>query len=357
MEYVPSFANSTLRSFVRLTAGGDRLRLKFSNQYGKTPLKIGAARVAVNEVGEKVTFRGKSEITLPAGSTVMSDPVSCRTTAGTELAVSVFYPESIPDDITLHFIADRKANGLTPGNTVDPAVDTPSARTLGAVYYLIGVDVESTMHRGTIVAIGDSMTDCGLSICWPELLAQRLAGLGKHYGVLNAAIGSNRLLRDSKIPVGGESTLVRFDRDVLDQPGVKYVILYEGINDLAVWFLDGFNPSDSPVTAQEVVEGIRILAKRTHQRGLKFYAATLAPTGGATASGFYSPEKNKVREEINAWIRTTDVVDGYMDFSRALADPARPNYQNMELNIGDHLHPNQAGQEALSRAVDLSVFE
>lgn len=358
MELVSSFSNSTLRSIVRLTAGGDRLRLRFSNQYGKTSLKIGAVRVTANEISEKVTFGGKDEVTVPAGAGAISDTVSLRTTAGSELTVSVFYPESIPNEITLHFnMADSRANGLTLENTLDATISTPTVRALRAVYFLTGVDVESSIYRGTIVAIGDSMTDCGALICWPELLAQQLAEQGKQYGVLNAALGGNRLLRDSKIPYGGESALARFNRDVLDQPSVKYVILYEGINDLAVWFHDGFNSSLMPVKAQEIVKGIEKLAERTHQRGLKFYVATLAPTGGATAHGFDSLEKNKVREEINAWIRTTNAVDGYIDFDRALADPTRPDRQNMELNIGDHLHPNQAGQRALSRAIDLSLFE
>ena len=317
--------------------------------------------MAEGSAGRKVTFNGKSEVTLSAGGTAFSDPVNMRAAAGAELAISAFYPEAIPNAITMHFVGDsvNESSTLTPGNAAHGGLVT-TATPIGATYFLIGVDVEGADSRGTIVAIGDSITDGGAGR-WPAFLAKRLSESGKNFGVLNAGIAGNRLLNgsgDGWGELGGQSALSRFDYDVLGQPGVRYVILYEGINDLGMGKKEIGDGSSPPVVA-DIVVAVRRLYERAHQHGLKMYVATLPPFEGAVSQipGYYSPEKNRVRTEFNEWIRTTQDMDGYFDFDRALADPARPNRMNLAFDSGDHLHPNDAGERALSEAINLSSFE
>jgi len=291
---------------------------------------------------------------VPPGALAVSDPVTLATSAGTELTISVYYPESIPQQITRHDNA-AESNVLIRANVARNRPPAPAETSLPHTYFLTGVDVESTVPSGTVVAIGDSITDGGARR-WPALLARRLADTGKNYGVLNAGISGNRLLRDGEVPwpeVFGQSALNRFDRDVLNQPGVKYVILYEGINDLGLSTLDCSNPP----TVADITAAIRLLAQRARQRGLKFYAATLAPFEGTLEPGYYSRQKNHIREGINEWIRGSRDIDGYFDFDRALADPAQPDRMSPALDSSDHLHPNDAGEQVLSKAVDLSMFD
>jgi lysophospholipase L1-like esterase len=361
VEFAPQFADSTLRTVVHLTSGGDRLRLKFSNLYGRTMLKIGTVYVAEGPLGKKVTFNGRLETVLSAGASIVSDPVDLRASAGEELVVSVFYPDTIPKEITMHFAGDpvSESNALIPGNFARGGALPKTTTPIDATYFLMGVDVESSGSRGAIVALGDSITDGGIRR-WPSLLAKRLSESGKDYGVLNAGVSGNRLLHGSGDGWGemaGQSALNRFDYDVLAQPGVKYVILYEGINDLGLGTEERGDGSNPP-TAVDMIEAVRRLYERAHLHGLRMYVATLAPFEGAVSQvrGYYSTHKDKVRREFNEWIRTTHDIDGYFDFDLALADPAHPNRINPALDSGDHLHPNDAGERALSEAVNVSFF-
>jgi len=356
----PQFSNVTLRTVVRLTVGGDRLRLRLSNAYGRTALKVGEVYVAAGVNAKPATFNGKQQVLLLPGTVAVSDPVDLKTLPGEDLSVAVFYPETVPQEMTIHGGAGDSIT-VVRGNKAHE-MHRPGVKALRvfAKYFLAGVDIESLTSRGTIVALGDSITDGGDSN-WPALLARRLSKEGKDYGVLNAAIGGNRLLSEAdevaKISgIYGQSALIRFDRDVIDQPGIRYVIVYEGINDLG---LGKTTESEGPseVTTSDIVEALRHLARRAHQHEVKIYVATIAPFEGAALPGYYSLEKEKLREEINKWIRTSEEIDGYFDFARALSDPARPNRMNQKYDSGDHVHPNGAGQEALSESIDLSRFE
>lgn len=362
VAFAPQFNNATVSTVLHLTTGGDRLRLRFSNLFGRTPLEIGTVYVARSADHKKVTFKGLPGVTLSAGATAISDPVDVQTSSGEELVVSVFYPGSIPKEITVHFIDDSvsESSFLVPGNSAHDGTVTKAAVSMHATYFLMGVDVEGSLARGAIVALGDSITD-GTIYRWPALLAKRLSENGKNYGVLNAGISGNRLLHgreDGWGEISGRSALNRFDYDVIRQSGVKYVILYEGINDLGLGEGERGDGSDPP-TAVDMEAAVRRLCKLAHERGLKMYVATLAPFEGAVIEipGYYSPEKDKVRVEFNKWIRTTRDIDGYFDFDHALADPLQPNRINPVFDSGDHLHPNDAGERALSEAVNISFFE
>lgn len=350
----PPLANVTLRTVLRPTAGGDRMRLRLTNQYGRTELKVGAARVADASASKEVSFAGRPGVTLLPGMTITSDSVAFRTYSERDLAVSIYYPEPVPQVMTLHadILKTGERNTFTPGNTVHELTPTRTAMPLEGTYFLAGVDVAAEAARASIVVLGDSIADGGAQR-WPTLLAERLSRSGKCYGVLNAAMSGNRVLREDRGFWGiMPSALDRFDRDVLKQCGVRYVILHTGINDI-------INTRQEPserVTAAALMAGIAELAARAHRHGIKLYAGTLTPFEGLAAP-LYSPEQDAVRTEVNAWIRSTTGIDGYIDFDGALADPQRPSRMRPDLDSGDHLHPNDAGERTLSEAVNLLMFE
>jgi lysophospholipase L1-like esterase len=203
-----------------------------------------------------------------------------------------------------------------------------------------------------VVAFGDSLTEGGPSIRhpWPEVLAERLARSGPAAPrVVNAGISGNRLLRDDV----GTSGLRRFERDALRRPGVRWVIVFEGINDLG--FAGSVDPEAPRVTAEELIGAYRQLIARARSAGVKLYGGTLLPFEGA-ASGYFAPDKELVRQAVNAWIRSSGELDGVVDFDAALRDPGRPGRLRPEYDDGDHLHLNAAGHRAMGEAVDLGLF-
>jgi lysophospholipase L1-like esterase len=204
-----------------------------------------------------------------------------------------------------------------------------------------------------VVAFGDSLTDGGhlVSHPWPAVLAERIDRQTRAGGprVVNAGISGNRLLRDDL----GASGLRRFERDALRQPGVRWVIVLEGINDLG--FAGSVEAGAPRVTARELIDGYRQLAARAHAAGVKVYGGTLLPFEGAS-SGYFAPDKELERQAVNAWIRASGELDGVIDFDAAVRDPARPARLRPEYDVGDHLHLNEAGHRALGEAVDLGLF-
>jgi lysophospholipase L1-like esterase len=227
--------------------------------------------------------------------------------------------------------------------------------------FLTGVDVMAPGDAATIVALGDSITDGSHSTVdanhrWPDILAARLAARGgRKLGVLDAGIGGNRILHDASSNVRyGVNALARFDRDVLAQPGVGYVIVLEGINDLGHPGTSA--PASETVTADDLIAGLKQMIERAHERGLKIFGATLTPFENLAHPGYYTPEKEAKRKAINQWIRTGGAFDGVIDFDRALRDPAHPDRILAGYDGGDHLHPGDAGYKAMGEAVDLKLF-
>jgi lysophospholipase L1-like esterase len=205
-----------------------------------------------------------------------------------------------------------------------------------------------------VVAFGDSLTEGGgfVSRPWPAVLAERLARQpgGSHVSVVNAGISGNRLLRDE----AGPSGLRRFRRDALGKARVRWVIVLEGINDLG--FAGSADPGAPQVTADELIAGFRQLIAQARAAEVKIYGGTLLPFEGA-ASGYFSPDKERVRQAVNAWMRTSGELDAVIDFDAAVRDPARPSRLRPAYDDGDHLHLNEAGQRAMGEAVDLRLFE
>jgi len=364
------FKNQTIRQVVRISAGGNRVRIRFTNEYGTKPLVIGAARVALADqkgspkegADKPLTFAGKTTAVIPEGAPLLSDPLDLPVMALSSLSISVYLPEDT-GPCTCHDTGMQTAYVSDTGDFTDKAF-TPK-QTMPARAFLSGVEVETTAPAKAIVVFGDSISDgMGSTVDanrrWPDLLAEKLAARdpAKAWGIVNQGISGNRVLNDG----AGQSALGRFDRDVLAVPGVAYVILFEGINDLGISFGDFKGPmaerfkSLQPAhkaTTEAMIAGYRQLIDRAHAKGLKIYGATIAPYEG---TGYYSTEGNAVRETINKWIRTSGAFDAVLDFDAVFRDPARPTQVADGLHAGDHLHGSDAGYAALAKSIDLSLF-
>lgn len=350
----PSFNNQTVVDTVRLSAGGARLRVRFTNEYGAKPLTIGRARVALVAADGKMipgsardlAFSGAASATVLAHAPLVSDPVALATSPLARLQVSLYLPEQT-EPCGCHAQGGQLADISPPGDFTH-APFTPVGHTENRVF-LSGVEVERTIKAPVIVAFGDSITDgyqstLGANRRWPDRLAERLAAAGSKAAVVDAGIGGNRVLSDGFLPVFGESALARFDRDVLAQPGATHLVILEGVNDM------GMAP---PPSAQALIAGYRQLIARAHAHGLKAILATVLPYKGAF---YFKPEGEAVRQAVNAWIRTAHEADGVVDFDAVIRDPADPAKMRSGLQSGDWLHPNDAGYRAMGEAVDLKLF-
>ena len=351
------FNHQTVRMIARTSIGGRRLRVSLSSAFGSEPLAVGAAHIAIRAKESEIvagsdralSFNGKPSCTVGPGMVILSDPVDLNVAPVQDLAVSLYLPgETGPPtshSTGLHttYIKDGDVTGQA---ALADAVTTQS------YYWLAGIDVEAPAAASLIVAFGDSITDGARSTpetnhSWPALLAARLADrkATANIAVGNMGIGGNRVLRD----VTGVSALARFDRDVLSQPGVKWVMVLEGINDIG----HGAVAPAEMVTADELIAGHKQLIERAHNHGIKAIGCTLTPFEGAN----YSREEGEaVREALNAWIRTSGAYDAVVDFEAATRDPNNPKRIRADFDPGDHLHPNDAGYQAMANAVDLSLF-
>lgn len=361
---VVTLSNQTIRQVVRVGTGGNRFRVRLSNEYGATPLHIDAAHVAIssaestNQLGTDhvLTFSGGDrEVVIPDHAYVMSDPVDITLAALEKLAISIHVPgtESIQ---TENFFALQ--NAWTAPKDVTGAALLPSATPITRRLLLTGVEVAATTHRlHAVVALGDSITGGFGSTLnadhrWPDLLAERLVAKKMPVSVVNAAIGGNRLLHDFI----GPNVVSRFDRDVLLQAGVTHVILLIGINDFGL--PGGRKLPQEQVTLEQMVAGFRQLIARAHQRGVKVIAGTLLPFGPIPERpGYYSAASAAKRESLNQWIRSSHEFDGIIDFDAALRDPSKPGELAAQYDSGDHLDPNDDGYKAMAEAVDLKLLD
>jgi lysophospholipase L1-like esterase len=366
----PTFSDQTIRQIVRLSAGGSRLRIRFTNEYGSKPLLIGAVRVALADAKGTIqpgterplSFAGKPGALIPAGSPFLSDPVDLPVKALSDLSISIYFPEDT-GPCTCHAVGLQTGFASDTGNFVSDGF-APKTKFLARAF-ISGVEVYNTAPAKAVVVLGDSISD-GVGSTqdsnhrWPDLLAQRLAAQRHEtWGVVNMGISGNRVLDDG----AGQSALARFDRDVLSVPGAAYVIVFEGVNDLGISFGNFQGPlaelfksmvPKNKAGAQAMIAGYRQLIERAHSRGLKILGATIAPYEGAA---YYSPEGESVRRQINTWIRTGGAFDGVLDFDAVLRDPEKPTQIAAPLQAGDHLHGSDLGYETIARSIDLSQFK
>ena len=354
---VRTFNHVTVRQVVRLEAAGERVRVRLSNELGLGPLRIGEVHVAlsspngVTEPGtdRAITFGGKLGATLARGKALVSDPVDLKVRRFQELAISIYYPSDVAPaghlaDLEISPAGNHAAESIWPqgGRSQSPGAAS-------------GVDVETRSPEKVLVAFGDSITEgvCateGTHRDYPEQLSVLLAsqrGTDESWVVINSGISGNRLLQDG----AGPKALDRFGRDALDIPGVRAVLLLEGINDIG-WAFDP-QGDGGPLTAADIIGAYQELIRRARAKGLKVFLGTLVPYEGAKYS---SPAGERVREEVNAWIRRGQGFDGVVDFDAAIRDPASPSHFLGADQCGDDLHPNDAGYNAMAEAAFQRLF-
>ncbi len=358
--------NVTLRQLVRLSVGGEAFRVRISNAFGTEPLHVLSVHIAhslgtdssrIDPSSDHVaTFSERTEVIVPAGAELTSDPISTAVEPLSILAVTMELA-SIPERQTGH-PGSRTTSYLSPGLSA-AAAELKSAQKIDRWYFLSAIDV--LMRDGAAVAvIGDSITDGRGSTTngndrWTDVLAERLQASPNHHhlGVLNVGIGGNRLLLDGN----GPNALARFDRDVLARSGVKYLIVLEGINDLGMLTRDNAaseREHEELVRRMTQAYGEMIVRARTH--GIKIIGATVMPFGGFD---YYHPDaaNERDRQLVNAWIREPKHFDAVIDLDKVTADPERPDRLNAEYDSGDHIHPSPAGYRAMGEAVPLELFD
>ncbi|AVH55840.1 MULTISPECIES: SGNH/GDSL hydrolase family protein [Streptomyces] len=355
----PALPGASIRNVVHTSVGGRAARVRFSNRLGTAPLQLGAVTLALQQGGapaspaavpgslRTVTFAGASSVTIPAGTDLVSDPVALAVPADSNLLISLHTPaDSGP--ATYHRSALQANFVALKGDWTADESGTAYTVGLGNWYYVTGVDVLGAPAVGSVVALGDSITDgTGSTLSanqrWPDLLADQLRGLSpsRRLGVLNAGIAGNRVLLDGR----GPSALSRLDTDVFSRTGVRAMIVMEGINDIK-----GTPEQTDPDTFEDAY---RHIVDSAHARGIRVVGATLTPYGGHDA---YTPAREAVRQAVNAVIRTRGLFDGVADFDAAVRDPSAPHRIHPAYDPGDHLHFNDAGMKAMADTIDLATL-
>lgn len=348
------FTEQTVRQVLHLAGGGTQLRIRLTNRYGRTPLTVGAARVALRTTGAEIAaatdtalrFGGAAQVTIPAGAEVISDPVELTVEAGADLVLSLYLPG--PTGLATFSHQPGEIAYIASGNTVSE-VDLPDAEEVPLRFYVTGVDVLTAADAPIVVAFGDSWfegvgTTIGTNRRSVDVLNSRLT----RGWAVNQGIAGNRLTANEI----GESGLERFDRDALAVPGVTHVLINFGINDLILGGMAG----QPPATAEQLIAGFTTLARRAHEQGLTIHAATIGPYAGVIFPGLPVAETVATRRLVNEWLRSTDVFDAVFDVARAVEDPADPDFIRPEFDSGDGMHLNDAGARAMAETVDLAAL-
>lgn len=394
----------TLRQVVHISQGGKRMRVTFSNEFGTTPLQFSSAHVAFQSAGSRVltntdralTFGGQQGVTIAPGQTATTDAVAETVPIFSDVVISAVLPQQDVPAITYHAAAHTTtymapgdhatAEQFLPPTVAPPGLSTPDLKAPLAApltdksivqsatspqtstgfgteasadvlqttswYFLKSIEVDRTRKSAAVVAFGDSITDGTGSTSetnrrWPDVLAPLLAANKKTaaLSVVNEGIGGNRILHEG----AGPSAMARFDREVLSQPGIRFVLMLEGINDIG-----NMNraPADA-VTEQQLVDAYTALAARAHARGVRFIPATILPYKGAK---YFSTDGEQIRQHLNTFFRSSPLFDGYVDFDKATQDPQQPDQLLPKYDHGDHLHPSDEGYAAMGAAINLKLF-
>ncbi|MFC9680684.1 SGNH/GDSL hydrolase family protein [Streptomyces sp. NPDC056948] len=361
------FADQSVRQVVRVATGGSTLRIRLSNAYGTTPLRITAATVGRSAGDAQVwpgttrslTFGGSQGTTIAAGQDLVSDAEALRTSPLEKLSVTLYFADRT-GPATFHRFTTATSYRASGRRPADSGGDVFKEST-NAWYFLSGVEVSgaASPRRGTVVAFGDSLIDGtgatpGADNRFTDKLAERLVAARRPLDVVNAGIGGNRILNDS--PCYGDKATARFRRDVLERPGVRTVIVHLGANDIGAPAMgDPCMGSAPQVTARQIIDAHKELISAAHARGVRAVGATILPMKGALFP-VYTERGEKVRTAVNRWMRTSGAYDAVLDVDRALADPAEPALPRPGYVFRDGLHPNEAGFHAIAAAVDLDAL-
>jgi lysophospholipase L1-like esterase len=354
----PGLSNNTLRQVVCVSIGGDSLRIRFTNEFSKSPVTMKAVHIALSVDSSKIDpktdltlkFNGNPEITLEPGTAITSDPFHFKIKPRTNLAITIYFGNTSPD-VTGH-PGSRTTSYLLTGEEVS-AVDFPNAVTTDHWYIINGIDVVAPESATAVVVLGNSITDgrgsgTNKQNRWPDVLAERLLKNPEteHVAVLNAGIGGNCVLRQCL----GPSALSRFDRDVIGATGVRWLIILEGINDIG----GSREKEGAAKVADDLIVAYEQMIDSAHANGILVYGATIMPFGGS----FYdSPDHEKAKQKVNEWIRTSGRFDAVIDLDATMQDPENPLQLLPAGDTGDHLHPNEIGHRMMAEAVDLNLFK
>jgi len=358
------FNNQTIRNIVFTSVSGNFVRVRFTNTFGDQTLQIGGASIAVAGSGAAatgrnvpLTFGGQPSVQIPIGAEALSDPVRLHVPALQDLAVSVYLPTAT-GSATLHSLGQQNTYVASGDHTGDNSGSAYSNLD-NSWYFIDAVDVlPQPQVRGTLVAFGDSITDgfnstVNANTRWPNDLARRLDSRRDTLAVADEGISGDRVLTSDLCC--GVNALARLDRDVLTRAGAREVILLMGINDIG-FSVTQPNPVTNPLTdvsAAQIIAGYQQIIAQTHEAGLKIFGGTLTPFKGA---GYYSDAGEAKREAVNQWIRTSGAFDGVIDFDAVVQDPSDPLMMNPQYDSGDHLHPNDAGYQAMANAIPLRLL-
>jgi lysophospholipase L1-like esterase len=358
MPPAPGLTNNTLRQVVCVSIGGDKIRVRFSNEFSTSPVTMKSVHIAVSKGKSTIdsttdlalTFDGKTDVIIEPGKAIASDPFDFSLKPRTNLAVTIYFGDTAPD-VTGH-PGSRTTSFIAAGNEVSEA-ELSSAVKTDHWYIINGIDVIAPKETAAVVIIGNSITDgrgsgTNKQNRWPDELAKRLLKNPEtqNVAVLNQGIGGNCVLKQCL----GPSALDRFERDVINQSGVRWLIIFEGINDIG-----GSRGSDAAMkVAGDLIAAYDMMIDSAKARGISVYGTTLLPFGGS----FYdSPDHEMARSKVNEWIRTSGRFDAVIDLEVALTDPDNPLHLLPAADTGDHLHPNEKGHRMMAEAVDLMLFK
>lgn len=352
----PGLSGNSIREIVQISVGGKKLRVKFSNEFGKQPLVIKAAEIAIAlnggsspEINEKstrtLTFQGKQNITIEPGKMIVSDAIRLKVANRQNLAITIHYGDCDNKLVTGH-PGSRTTSYLAEGNTTDFS----AAAKTDHWYTICGIDIVGNKKTRAVAILGNSITDGRGSTTnqqnrWADNLSRALlaSSFSKDVAVLNLGIGGNCVLRGGLGPTGSK----RYDRDILQQEGVKYIIIFEGINDLG-------GSRNGEETANGLIEAYRKMIAEAHAKGIKIYGGTITPFKG---NNYYTPEHEAARTKVNEWIRNSGEFDAVIDFDLIMRDPHNPEaLQSRFLYENDWLHPNADGYKTMGSSIDLNLF-
>ena len=354
----PGLGDNTLRQIVHVSIGGDSLRVKFSNKFSSKPVTMKSVHIAVSldssaidlSTDKGLSFNGNPEVTIEPGKAVTSDPFGFSLKPGSNVTITIYYGETSPD-VTGH-PGSRTTSYIVPGNEVTAADFTNAAKT-DHWYTINGIDVVAPETAAAVAVLGNSITDgrgsgTNKQNRWPDELAKRLREnpATQEVAVLNEGIGGNCVLRSCL----GPSAISRFDRDILNQSGIRWLIILEGINDIG----GSRGAEGADRVAKGLIDAYEKMIDLAHAKGIRVYGATMTPFGGS----FYdSPDHQKAWETVNKWIRTSGRFDAVIDLAKAMSDPNNPTHLIPAGDSGDHLHPSEAGHRMMAEAVDLNLFK
>jgi lysophospholipase L1-like esterase len=352
----PGLTNNSLRQVVRVSIGGSTIRLRFSNEFSPSAVTMKSVQIAVSVGGSTINvstnkelkFNGKPEVTMEAGNTVTSDPIAFKLVPGMVLAITINFGQTSAT-MTGH-PGSRTTSYLLAGNTAAKADFTGAAET-DHWYCINAIDIQALSTAGCIAVLGNSITDgrgttTNKQNRWTDILSERLLAnrSTKHVGVLNLGIGGNSVVGGGL----GQPGALRYERDILNQSGVRWAIVFEGVNDIGA-----IRTSEAAVkTTNNLIAAYKLMIDKAHNKNIRIYGATIPPFKG---NSYYNQYSDSSRNAINEWIRHSGYYDGVIDFCKTMADPQdttmiTTSYQN------DHLHPDAAGYKKMGESVDLKLF-